>query len=104
MYLTFFRQFIILILKEKEEECELFNFFYGHTPLLAHKITIPLAYWLEFSPKAWETAFNPRSSNTKDSKMVLGASLLNTQYYKVRFKAKVEQSRERSSALPFTAA
>ena len=32
--------------------------------------------------------------------MVLDASLLNTQHYKVRIKGKVEQSRERSSALP----
>ena len=31
--------------------------------------------------------------------MVLDASLLNTQQYKVRIKGKVEQSRERSSAL-----
>ena len=32
--------------------------------------------------------------------MVLDASLLNTQQYKVRIKGKVEQSKERSSALP----
>ena len=36
----------------------------------------------------------------KTQKMVLDASLLNTQHYKVRIKGKVEQSRERSSALP----
>ena len=35
-------------------------------------------------------------------KMVLDAALLNTQQYKVRNKGKVEQSRERSSALPYT--
>ena len=35
-------------------------------------------------------------------KMVLDTSLLNTQHYKVRFKSKAEQSRERSSALPYT--
>ena len=34
----------------------------------------------------------------KTLKMVLDAALLNTQYYKVRIKGKVEQSRERSSA------
>ena len=33
-------------------------------------------------------------------KMVLHTSLLNTQYYKVRIKGKVEQSKERISALP----
>ena len=35
-------------------------------------------------------------------KMVLDTSLLNTQQYKVRIEGKVEQSRERSSALPYT--
>ena len=34
--------------------------------------------------------------------MVLDNSLLNTQHSKVRIKGKVEQSRERSSALPYT--
>ena len=32
--------------------------------------------------------------------MVLDTSLLNTQQYKVRIKGKMEQSREKSSALP----
>ena len=35
-------------------------------------------------------------------KMVLDSSLLNTQHYKVQIKGKVEQSRERSSALAYT--
>ena len=34
--------------------------------------------------------------------MVLDASLLNTQQYKVRIKGKVEQFRERSSAFFYT--
>ena len=34
--------------------------------------------------------------------MVLDATLLNTQHYKVRIKGKVEQSREWSSALSYT--
>ena len=38
----------------------------------------------------------------KTQKMVLDASLLNTQHYKVWIKGKVEQSRERSSAFPYT--
>ena len=37
----------------------------------------------------------------KTQKMILDAVLLNTQHYKVRLKDKVEQSRERSSALPY---
>ena len=36
----------------------------------------------------------------KTQKMVLDASLLDTQHYKARIKGKVEQSRERSSGLP----
>ena len=38
----------------------------------------------------------------KTLKMVLDTSLLNTQQYKVHIKGKVEQSKERSSALPNT--
>ena len=38
----------------------------------------------------------------KTLKMVLDTSLLNTQRYKVCIKGKVEQSRERSSALSYT--
>ena len=38
----------------------------------------------------------------KTQKMVLDASLLNTQHYKVRIKGKVGQFRERSSALPYS--
>ena len=36
------------------------------------------------------------------NKMVLDATLFNTQHYKVRIKDKVEQSREWSNALPYT--
>ena len=36
----------------------------------------------------------------KTKKIVLDTALLNTQYYTVRIKGKVEQSRERSSTLP----
>ena len=46
--------------------------------------------------------FNPWSRHTKDFKMVFDTSLLNTQQYKVRIKGKVELSRERSIALPYT--
>ena len=38
----------------------------------------------------------------KKKKKVVDATLLNTQHYKVRIKGKVEQSMERSSALPYT--
>ena len=39
---------------------------------------------------------------TKTQKIILDSSLLNTQQYKVWMKVKVEQSRERSSVLPYT--
>ena len=38
----------------------------------------------------------------KTKKMVLDATLLNSQQYKVRIKRKVEQFKEWSSALPYT--
>ena len=38
----------------------------------------------------------------KTPKMMLDAALLSTQHYKVRIKGKVEQYRERSSAIPYT--
>ena len=38
----------------------------------------------------------------KTQKMVLDTALLNTQHYKVKIKGKVEQSREWSSALPYS--
>ena len=44
----------------------------------------------------------PRQVIPKTLKMVLDTSLLNIQQYKVCIKGKVEQSRERSSALPYT--
>ena len=44
----------------------------------------------------------PGQVTPKTLKMVLDVSLLNTQDYKVQIKGKVEQSRERDSALPYT--
>ena len=38
----------------------------------------------------------------KTQKMILDATLLNTQHYKVSIKGKVERSWEWSSALPYT--
>ena len=51
------------------------------------------------SVRQWSgrSEFNPESSH-----MVLDATWLNTQHYKVRIKGKVEQSREWSSSLPYT--
>ena len=47
---------------------------------------------------AWKTWGQSQVESYQNSKMVLDASLLNTQHYKVRLKGKEEQSRERSSA------
>ena len=44
----------------------------------------------------------PGSVIPKTLKMVLDTSLLNTQQYKVGIEGKLEQSEERSSALPYT--
>ena len=44
----------------------------------------------------------PGCVQPKILKMVLDTTLLNTQQYEVRIKGKVEQSKERSSALPNT--
>ena len=38
---------------------------------------------------------------SKTQKMVLDTSWLNNQYYKVRMKVKVEDSKKKSSALPY---
>ena len=50
----------------------------------------------------WDMGSIPGRVIPKTLKMVLDTSLLNTQRYKVRIKGKAEQSRERSSALPYT--
>ena len=50
---------------------------------------------------AWETGVQYQV-NPEQLKMVLDDTLLNSQYYKVRIKGKVEPSREKSSALPYT--
>ena len=62
-----------------------------------------LSKWWERWVTKWfgRPRFNPKLSHTKDSKMVLDAALLNTQHYKM-IKGKLVQSRERSSALPYT--
>ena len=55
--------------------------------------TVEVVFRPECWLMVWEPGFNPWSS-TKDSKMVLDAALLNTQYYKVSIKGKEEQFRE----------
>ena len=40
----------------------------------------------EFANGLEDMEFNPKSSHTKDSKMILNSGLFNAQYYKVRIK------------------
>ena len=75
--------------------CILGNFIFKSTGTLAQR--------LECSPMARETWVQSQvESYQKTLKMVLDTTLLNTQHYKVRFKGKVEQSWEWSSALLYT--
>ena len=50
----------------------------------------------------WVIPNGKKKKKKKKKKRVLDATLLNTQHYKVHIKGKVERSRERSSALPYT--
>ena len=62
-----------------------------------------MAKWLECSPMVRETWVQSQDESCQRlKKMVLDATLLNTEHYKVRIKGKVGQSRERSSAIPYT--
>ena len=51
-------------------------------------------------PRNWGSI--PGQVIPKTQKMVLDAALLNAQHYKVWIKGRVDLSRERSSALPYT--
>ena len=51
---------------------------------------------------ARETGVQSQVESNQTQKMLLDISLLNIKHYKVRIKGKVEQPKERSSALPYT--
>ena len=66
-------------------------------------ITGPLAKWVECSLIVRETGVQYQvESYQRIKEIVLDAALINTQHYKVAIKGKVEQSREWSSAFPYT--
>ena len=79
-------------------------------PLYTYILDIYNLVWLGFIGPAVRVFANgpgdlgsiPGRVIPKTLKMVLDTTLLNTQHYKVRFKGKVEQSWEWSSALPYT--
>ena len=77
------------------------------------RISIYLVYWIPTLPDIGLAvkvfANGPEDMGSipgrvipKTQKMVLDTAWLNTQHYKVRIKGKVEQSREKSSALSYT--
>ena len=53
-------------------------------------------------PGVWGSIPGRVIPKTKKKKIELGTALFSTQHYKVMIKSKVEQSRERSSAFPYT--
>ena len=79
-----------------------------HSPVIIFTFkVIPLEkVWTHLSPPVMGFTNGPGDLGSipgwvipKTQKMVLGASLLNTQHYKVQIKGKVEQSKEKSSTL-----
>ena len=71
--------------------------------LMFELLILPSVKWSECLPLVQETWVQSQvASYQRLKKMVLDTSLLNTQQYKVRIKGKVEQSWEKSSALPYT--
>ena len=72
-----------------------------HCSALAN-LNLGLAVRVLFANGPGDLGSIPGHNTPKTQKMVLDASLRNTQHYKVWIKGKVEQSRERSSALPYT--
>ena len=68
---------------------------------------LPFCIFIDLAVRVFANGLGDRGSVLgwviqKTQKMALDPSLLNTQNYKVRIKGKVEQSRERSSALLYT--
>ena len=62
-----------------------------------------LTKWFEFLPMIRETGVQSQIESYKRiKKTTVDTSLLNNQYYKIWMKGKVEQTTERSSALPYT--
>ena len=59
----------------------------------------PIGQWVECSPMAQETGVQSQVNSYQKLKKWYLISLCLTQYYKVHIKVKMEQSRERTSAL-----
>ena len=76
--------------------------------IVVGELELQLQYYIQFwiiiglEDRVFGNDAGNRGSIPKTFKMVLDTALLNTQQYEVRIKGKVEQSWERSSALPYT--
>ena len=69
--------------------------------ILVYLVYLPIGLVVECSPMGRDTGVQSQVEPYQNSKMVLDASLLNTQRYKACFNGKVEQSREMNSTLPY---
>ena len=65
-------------------------------------LSLSIYIYIVFANGPGDLGSIPGCALPKTFKMVLDTSLLNTWQYKVCIKGKMEQSRERSSALPYT--
>ena len=104
--------------KQKQKKYSVFSYRFGKIFLLPNSFRFKIlsllskqrllyVYWCllvgrVFSNGLGDVGSTPGHVIPKTLKIVLGTALLNTQQYKVRIKGKVEQSRERSSTLPYT--
>ena len=73
-----------------------------HIPIYTYIYVYTYRYIYTFANGPGDLGSIPGRVIPKTLKMELDTTLLNTQHYKVRFKGKVEQSWEWSSALPYT--
>ena len=83
------------------ESSKLLFFFCQVTLSLVNRVSLGLVGRV-FANDPGDLGSIPGRVIPKTLKMVLDTSLLNTQQYKVRIKGKVEQSREKGSAIPYT--
>ena len=77
-------------------------FFYVYHPFIYYFGLLIGLLGRVFANSAGDLGSIPGRIIPKTLKMVLDASLLNTQQYKICIKVKVEQSKERRRTLPYT--
>ena len=85
MYFLFRGLYMKTFVRKRGLSGESFNFFY---------------FIYCSADRQWSTSWFIKNLHDRLFSSVFDATWLNTQYYKVRIKSKVEQSRDRSSALP----